>query len=83
MEKEIKKMNDVVNNPKHYNREGAMQCFDEFTLIYGVEAAKAACLFNIHKYRYRAADKNGAEDLRKSDWYMRKYKELCEMEKKN
>ena len=68
---------DMVNRPPHYNREGAMECFDEFMLIYGKEAAKHACLFNIHKYRYRAADKNGQEDLKKSDWYMRKYKELC------
>lgn len=69
---------DNVNSPKHYNREGAMECFDEFVLIYGIEAAKHACLFNIHKYRYRAADKNGEEDLRKSDWYLNKYKELSE-----
>lgn len=68
--------NDVVNRPSHYNREGAMQCFDEFVELYGVEAAKCACLFNIHKYRYRAAEKNGLEDLKKSDWYMRKFKEL-------
>ena len=68
-----------VDHPQHYNREGAMECFDEFVLIYGVEAAKYACLFNIHKYRYRAADKNGMEDLKKSDWYLKKYKELCSM----
>ena len=81
----LKKLADVdmVNNPPHYNREGGMECFDEFILIYGIEAAKHACLFNIHKYRYRAADKNGEEDLKKSDWYMRKYKELCDEDKKN
>lgn len=70
------KVNDTVNNPKHYNRNGAMECFDEFVQIYGTEAAIHACLFNIHKYRYRAADKNGLEDLRKSDWYMKKLVEL-------
>lgn len=67
---------DLISKPKHYNREGAMECFDEFVLIHGVEAGKIACLFNIHKYRYRAADKNGEQDLLKSDWYMAKYKEL-------
>lgn len=68
---------DNINNPKHYNREGAkFSCFDEFLLLYGVEAARYACLFNIHKYRYRAAEKNGLEDLAKSDWYMNKYAEL-------
>ena len=69
--------NNEIQHPKHYNREGAMECFDEFVLMYGIEAAKYACLFNIHKYRYRAADKNGVEDLKKSDWYMKKYRDLC------
>ena len=68
---------DVVNHPKHYCREGAMESIDEMVLIFGVEAVKAFCLCNAWKYRYRAADKNGAEDLKKSDWYIRKYKELC------
>ena len=76
-------VNDNVDHPKHYCREGGMECFDEFMLIYGIKAAKYACLFNIHKYRYRAADKNGEEDLRKSDWYMKKYKELCGKEKED
>ena len=68
--------NNEIQHPKYYNREGAMECFDEFVLMYGIEAAKYACLFNIHKYRYRAADKNGVEDLKKSDWYMKKYRDL-------
>lgn len=72
------KSEDVVNHPSHYCRGEAMECFEEFLTIYGVEAAMHACLFNIHKYRYRASDKNGEEDLKKSDWYMRKYKELKE-----
>lgn len=71
---------DMINEPPHYKRPGAMQCFDEFLLLYGIEAAKYACLFNIHKYRYRAADKNGMEDLKKSDWYMNKFHELCQIE---
>lgn len=71
--------NDKIQHPSHYNRENAMECFDEFLLIYGIEAAKYACLFNIHKYRYRAADKNGEEDLKKSDWYVNKYRELSQI----
>lgn len=69
-------MSDNVNHPKHYCRENAMECFDEFVEIHGVDAGIIACKFNIHKYRYRAADKNGMEDLNKSDWYMRKLVEL-------
>lgn len=70
---------DSVKHPRHYNREGAIECIDEMELIYGPEAVMWFCLLNAHKYRYRAGLKNdGFEDLEKSDWYMRKYKELKE-----
>ena len=65
-----------VNHPKHYNREGGMECLEEMIIVFGKEAVKHFCLCNAWKYRYRAADKNGEEDLRKSDFYMKKYKEL-------
>ena len=69
---------DPVDRPRHYNREGAMESIDEMILIFGREAVMHFCLCNVFKYRYRAAAKNGEEDLKKSDWYMRKYKELKE-----
>lgn len=69
---------DNVNHPKHYCRDGGMECIDEMLLIFGKSAVMAYCLLNSWKYRYRAADKNGEEDLKKSDWYIRKYKELKE-----
>ena len=65
-----------IEHPSHYNREGAMECIDEMIEIFGKEAVKDFCLCNAWKYRYRAADKNGEEDLKKSDWYMRKFVEL-------
>ena len=77
-EKDIMSEYDNVNKPKHYNREGAMECIDEMEMIFGREAVKTFCKLNSWKYRYRAADKNGEEDLRKSDWYLKKYKELSE-----
>lgn len=67
---------EKVNHPDHYNREDAMECIDEMMLIFGKEATMHFCLLNAWKYRYRAAGKNGEEDLRKSDWYIKKYKEL-------
>jgi hypothetical protein len=72
---------DMVNRPPHYNREGGMESIDEMVLVFGKEAVKNFCLCNVWKYRYRAADKNGQEDLKKSDWYLRKYKELCKEDK--
>ena len=71
-------MSDNVNHPSHYNRENGIECIEEMVLVFGVEAVKNFCLCNIWKYRYRAADKNGEEDLSKSDFYMKKYRELCE-----
>lgn len=67
---------DVVNKPKHYNREGGFESIEEMEIVFGTEAVMHFCLLNVWKYRYRAADKNGEEDLKKSDWYMRKYQEL-------
>ena len=72
---------DVVNKPKHYNREGGFESIDEMEMVFGTEAVMHFCLLNVWKYRYRAADKNGEEDLRKSDWYMKKYLELKNKDK--
>ena len=77
--KETVKKPDMVDHPKHYNREGAMECIDEMEMIYGPEALMWFCLLSCHKYRYRAGLKNnGYEDIEKSDWYMNKFKELKE-----
>ena len=63
-------------NPSHYQRDNAMECIDEMEMVFGKQAVMDFCKLNAWKYRYRAADKNGAEDIAKSDWYMRKYKEI-------
>lgn len=67
---------DIVNHPPHYTRENAMECIDEMILLFGTEAVMKFCLCNAWKYRYRSAAKNGEEDIAKSDWYIKKYKEL-------
>lgn len=66
----------AVDHPAHYNREGAMECIDEMVLVFGPKVVADFCLCNAWKYRYRAADKNGQEDLKKSDWYLAEYKKL-------
>lgn len=72
-------MIDNVNHPTHYNQDG-MECIDEMVLVFGVEVVKHFCLCNVWKYRYRANEKNGREDLEKANWYINKFKELSEME---
>lgn len=70
-------LNEAVDHPSHYNREGAMECIDEMRLIFGDYETAIFCKLNAYKYRYRAGSKGDAEeDLRKSDWYIKKYKEL-------
>lgn len=49
---------------------------DEMIAIFGKTAVKHFCLLNVWKYRKRAVFKNGAEDMKKADWYMKKYVEL-------
>lgn len=71
---------DIVNHPPHYCREGSMECIEEMELIFGKEAVKHFCLCNAWKYRYRSSAKNGEEDIKKSDWYIRKYRELTSNE---
>ena len=58
-------LNDVVNHPKHYTA-GGIECIDYIN----------ACKFdylegNIVKYVTRYRNKNGVEDLRKAESYLR------------
>lgn len=76
-EKEKTSKEDIVNHPKHYCRDEAMESIDEMVLFFGAEAVIHFCLCNVWKYRYRSNNKNGEEDIKKSDWYARKAKELC------
>lgn len=75
-EKSVK--NDSVNHPSHYCQEGSMECLDEMGAVFGKDALMTFCLLNVWKYRKRALYKNGEEDLKKSDFYMKKYVELKE-----
>jgi hypothetical protein len=58
-------MDDLVNHPKHYTA-GGIECIDYIN----------ACKFdylegNIVKYVTRYKHKNGVEDLRKAEFYLR------------
>jgi hypothetical protein len=62
---------DAVNHPSHY--EHGIECIDEMILLYGVVETMMFCKLNAHKYRKRAFEKGGKEDMDKSDWYMKEY----------
>lgn len=61
-------LDDMVNHPSHY--QGKHECIDEMIALFGAEAVKHFCMCNVYKYRYRAANKNGQEDLDKANNYM-------------
>lgn len=65
---------EKVNHPAHY--QGKHECIDEMIALFGVDAVRCFCMCNVYKYRFRAANKNGAEDLAKAEWYMDKLMEL-------
>lgn len=73
---------DVVNNPQHYC-SGAHECIDVMEQIFGTKAVIDFCRCNIFKYRFRAANKNGEEDIKKAEWYETKLMELNEKQKGN
>ena len=62
---------DMVNHPSHY--EHGIECIDEMILLYGVVETMMFCKLNAHKYRKRAFEKGGKEDMDKSDWSMKEY----------
>lgn len=62
---------DAVHHPSHY--EHGIECIDEMILLYGAMETMSFCKLNAHKYRKRAFDKGGKEDMDKSDWYMKEY----------
>lgn len=76
------KEKDTVNHPEHYE-SGSYECIDEMIAVFGMSVVANFCLCNVWKYRYRALNKNGKEDMEKSDWYMCKYMDLQEKIDKN
>ena len=63
---------DVVNHPNHYTN-GKVECIDAIeAATAGLEGIEAVCTANAIKYLWRWKLKNGAEDLRKADWYIKR-----------
>lgn len=69
-------MADMVNHPSHYET-GKFECIDVMVETQGVEATRSFCALNAFKYLYRHKNKNGLEDVKKAQWYINKYIELC------
>lgn len=67
---------DYVNHPPHYTSR-PMECIEEMLVVFGEKAVFDFCRINAWKYRYRAGQKGSVkEDLEKSDWYLKKAREI-------
>jgi hypothetical protein len=56
-------------NPAHYQK-GKVECIEAIEASMSKEAFKGFLKGNCIKYIYRYENKNGAEDLRKAEWYL-------------
>lgn len=65
-------MADNVNHPAHYT-QGGIECIDAITAATtGLEGIEAVCTGNAIKYMWRWKHKNGAEDVKKAIWYLKR-----------
>lgn len=69
-----------IDHPAHY-KTGKFECIDVMEEVLGTEAVKRFCICNALKYLYRCQRKNGIEDVRKAEWYLKKYIELSERDR--
>jgi len=57
-----------VQHPSHY--QGKYECIEEMIELFGINAVISFCKCNVYKYRFRATNKNGQEDIEKAENYM-------------
>lgn len=62
---------DSVNHPSHY-ADTKIETIDYIVDKLSNEAFEGYCVGNILKYVSRYKKKNGVEDLKKAEWYLKK-----------
>ena len=74
---------DAVNHPQHYT-QGKVECIDALAAATAdLQGIEAVCTANAIKYLWRWKHKNGAEDLRKADWYIKRLLRVLSEGKEN
>lgn len=72
---------EAVNHPTHYN-QGKVECIEAIeSATIGKKGIEAFCVGNILKYLWRYENKNGLEDVKKSQFYLNKLIEILERKK--
>lgn len=79
----IKKENDAVNHPYHYEGSTSIECIDAMLVAFGSYNVFYFCLQNAFKYLWRHKNKNGLEDVRKAQWYLDRAHYILEQEGKH
>lgn len=72
-------MNENVEHPSHYKKEGRKECIEEMIDLFGKEAVANWAICNWYKYEYRAGEKDNnsyIQDKSKAYWCYKKYKEI-------
>ena len=75
IKKEFGKEQDMVNHPPHYNQRG-IECIDAIEAATG-DGYEYDLQGNILKYLWRYRYKNGVEDLKKAQWYLKDLIRIC------
>ena len=76
-------MIDNVNHPKHYT-QGGIECIDALkAATVGKTGIEAVCVANVIKYCWRYEEKNGLEDVKKAQFYIKRLIQELEEKKEN
>lgn len=63
---------DVVNHPKHYKKGSqGLECIESMAKAFSQDEYRGFLKLNAYKYAYRFEDKNGLEDLKKAEFYLK------------
>jgi hypothetical protein len=73
-------MHDPIN-PSHYTA-GGLECIEAIEASMSEEAFRGFMKGNCIKYLWRYERKNGAEDLRKAQWYLQRLMEEVDADEK-
>tara|TARA_Y100000385_G_C12536170_1_gene401704 strand:+ start:99 stop:398 length:300 start_codon:yes stop_codon:yes gene_type:complete len=69
-------VNSEVDHPIHYNQSG-IECIDAISAATG-DGMEYYLQGNIIKYLWRYRYKNGVQDLKKAEWYLKKLISITE-----
>ena len=80
---EVPPLKENVNHPSHYT-QGDIECIDAIkAATVGKSGIEAVYVSQVIKYVWRYEEKNGVEDIRKAEWYLKRLiKEVKEREQK-